>query len=188
MQTRHDVMVPLGPMAFMPGELVHTNEIMVLLGDNYFAERSGTQATQIMQRRIEVIDDIIRRTEKKIKDLAARDTFSHEARQVDPSLSLPTRLRRRRRPSGPRGPVTPRVGVTPRVTDCCHTAHQCDTAHWFHSRARCHSLGPEPCDGRVQRRRREQGVTRSEARPGMHARTGGRERRERAGGIGCPLR
>ncbi len=91
MQTRHDVMVPLGAMAFMPGELVHTNEIMVLLGDNYFAERSGTQATHIMQRRIDVIDDIIRRTDKKIKDLAARDTFSHEARKVNSSLSPPAR-------------------------------------------------------------------------------------------------
>ena len=41
---RHKIMVPLGSMAFMPGELVHTNEVVVLLGDNYFAERSATQA------------------------------------------------------------------------------------------------------------------------------------------------
>ena len=75
-------MVPLGPMAFVPGELVHTNELMVLLGDNYFAERSSAQAAEIMQRRVGVIDDIIRRTEKKVEDLAARDAFSHEARQV----------------------------------------------------------------------------------------------------------
>lgn len=75
-------MVPLGPMAFMPGELVHTNELMVLLGDNYFVERSAAQAAEIMQRRIDVIEDIIQRTEKKIKDLEARDSFSHDARQV----------------------------------------------------------------------------------------------------------
>ena len=31
-QTRHEVMVPIGTKAFMPGELVHTNEVMVLLG------------------------------------------------------------------------------------------------------------------------------------------------------------
>lgn len=82
LQTRHSIMVPLGPMAFMPGELVHTNELMVLLGDNYFVERSGAQAAEIMQRRIDVIEDIIQRTEKKIKDLEARDSFSHDARQV----------------------------------------------------------------------------------------------------------
>lgn len=28
----------------MMGDLVHTNEILVLLGDNYFAERSTMQA------------------------------------------------------------------------------------------------------------------------------------------------
>ncbi|KAK7891661.1 hypothetical protein WMY93_023624 [Mugilogobius chulae] len=29
--------VPFGPLAFMPGKLVHTNEVTVLLGDNWFA-------------------------------------------------------------------------------------------------------------------------------------------------------
>ena len=28
--------VPFGPLAFMPGKMVHTNEITVLLGDNWF--------------------------------------------------------------------------------------------------------------------------------------------------------
>ena len=51
-KTRHDVMVPIGPLAFMPGQLIHTNEIMVLLGDNWFAERSATQAMEIAQRRL----------------------------------------------------------------------------------------------------------------------------------------
>jgi len=69
-------------MAFMPGELVHTNEVMVLLGDNYFAERSAMQAAEIMQRRVNVIDGIVDKTEKKINDITARDIFSHEARQA----------------------------------------------------------------------------------------------------------
>ena len=75
-------MVPLGQMAFMPGELVHTNEVLVLLGDNYFAEQSAAQATAIMQRRIGVIETVISTTEKNVKDLAARDSFSNEARQA----------------------------------------------------------------------------------------------------------
>jgi hypothetical protein len=75
-------MVPLGPMAFMPGELVHTNEVLVLLGDNYFAEQSATQAVAIMQRRIGVIDTIISKTETNIKDLTARNNFSDEARKA----------------------------------------------------------------------------------------------------------
>lgn len=58
----HEVMVPFGPFAFMPGQLVHTNEIMVLLGDNWFVERSAKQATQIVKRRI-------KSTEKQLEDL-----------------------------------------------------------------------------------------------------------------------
>lgn len=37
----------------MPGKLVHTNEIMVLLGENWFVERSAKQACGIVKRRIE---------------------------------------------------------------------------------------------------------------------------------------
>jgi len=37
----------------MPGYLVHTNEILVLLGDNWFCERSAKQASEIAQRRVE---------------------------------------------------------------------------------------------------------------------------------------
>lgn len=47
----HEVMVPLNSLAFMPGRIVHTNEVLVLLGDNWFAERSANQALAIAQRR-----------------------------------------------------------------------------------------------------------------------------------------
>jgi Prefoldin subunit len=36
-----EVMVPLTSKAFMLGQLVHTNEIMVLLGENYFIGNLG---------------------------------------------------------------------------------------------------------------------------------------------------
>ncbi|KAI9221602.1 hypothetical protein BC828DRAFT_404780 [Blastocladiella britannica] len=55
-KVRHPVVVPLGPLAFMPGHLVHTNEITVLLGDNWFVERSAAQAAAIVERRIEFVD------------------------------------------------------------------------------------------------------------------------------------
>ena len=35
----------------MPGQLYHTNEILVLLGDNWFAKRSTKQAIEIAERR-----------------------------------------------------------------------------------------------------------------------------------------
>ena len=40
-------MVPLGKLALFPGQLRHTNEVMVLLGDNYFALRSASQAAWV---------------------------------------------------------------------------------------------------------------------------------------------
>ena len=35
----------------MPGKLIHTNEITVYLGDQYYAERSAKQALGILDRR-----------------------------------------------------------------------------------------------------------------------------------------
>jgi unconventional prefoldin RPB5 interactor 1 len=65
-RTTHEVMVPIGgsSLAFMPGFIKHTNEILVLLGDNYFVERSAKQAIDIVNRRItkcqQMIDDLNR--------------------------------------------------------------------------------------------------------------------------------
>ena len=36
----------------MPGQLIHTNEIQVLLGDNWFVDRSAKQAAEIIDRRV----------------------------------------------------------------------------------------------------------------------------------------
>ncbi|XP_050732261.1 unconventional prefoldin RPB5 interactor-like [Eriocheir sinensis] len=62
-KTQHEVMVPLGRLALVPGQLVHTNEVLVLLGDNWFAERSARQATEIVRRRIKDCEDKIRSAE-----------------------------------------------------------------------------------------------------------------------------
>ena len=48
----HEVFVPMGRLAFFPGRVKHTNEIMVLLGENWFVERSAKQAQEIVQRRL----------------------------------------------------------------------------------------------------------------------------------------
>lgn len=44
--------VPFGPLAFMPGKLVHTNEVTALLGDNWFAKCSAKQAQKIVTHRM----------------------------------------------------------------------------------------------------------------------------------------
>lgn len=50
--TIHREQVPFGPLAFMPGKLVHTNEVTVLLGDNWFAKCSAKQARGIVAHRM----------------------------------------------------------------------------------------------------------------------------------------
>ena len=57
--TQHKVMVPMTSKAFMPGRLVHTNEILVLLGDNWFVETSAKNAAAIARRRVKGCDDIL---------------------------------------------------------------------------------------------------------------------------------
>ncbi|KAF9927585.1 uri1, prefoldin-like chaperone [Linnemannia zychae] len=55
----HPVMVPIGNLAFMPGKLIHTNEVLVMLGDNWFVDRSAAQAAEIVDRRMEMVQENI---------------------------------------------------------------------------------------------------------------------------------
>ena len=57
-KVKHPHRVPVAGtnLAFVDGHIVHTNEFHVLLGDNYFALRSGRQASQIVDRRLKDID------------------------------------------------------------------------------------------------------------------------------------
>ena len=47
------ILVPFGKLAFFPGTLQHTNEVMVLLGESYFAKCSAEKAAQIAEHRAE---------------------------------------------------------------------------------------------------------------------------------------
>ncbi|KAI9239030.1 MAG: hypothetical protein BYD32DRAFT_245507 [Podila humilis] len=58
-ETSHNVMVPIGNLAFMPGKLIHTNEVLVMLGDNWFVDRSAVQAATIVDRRMEFVQENI---------------------------------------------------------------------------------------------------------------------------------
>ncbi|KAF9428943.1 Eukaryotic translation initiation factor 2 subunit 3 [Podila epigama] len=58
-ETSHNVMVPIGSLAFMPGKLIHTNEVLVMLGDNWFVDRSAAQAAEIVDRRMEFVQENI---------------------------------------------------------------------------------------------------------------------------------
>jgi len=64
--THSSTMIPMGKKAYMEGTLVHTNEIMVLLGDNWFAERSAVQAGEICQRRIDKCTQMLEELDKEL--------------------------------------------------------------------------------------------------------------------------
>lgn len=53
-KVQQKINVPLAGsnLAFVPGNIIHTNEILVLLGENYFALRSAKQASELIKRRL----------------------------------------------------------------------------------------------------------------------------------------
>uniref|UniRef100_K3WL84 Hsp70-Hsp90 organising protein n=1 Tax=Globisporangium ultimum (strain ATCC 200006 / CBS 805.95 / DAOM BR144) TaxID=431595 RepID=K3WL84_GLOUD len=69
----HQVMVPLGKRAMMPGKIVRSNEILAHLGDEYFAWQSASSAVTTIERkkkniRAQIIDEenaLSELTEKK---------------------------------------------------------------------------------------------------------------------------
>ena len=86
-KTSHQVQVPLNSVAFMPGQLERTNEVTVLLGDNYFAVRSAEQAQGILDRRIESVDKLAAAEEASIDGLMDRKLTSERLRDQLASLS-----------------------------------------------------------------------------------------------------
>lgn len=50
-------------LALVPGHIIHTNEITVLLGDNYFALRSAKQADDIIDRRMSNLNDMLKKSQ-----------------------------------------------------------------------------------------------------------------------------
>lgn len=74
-QLSYDIMVPFGPLAFMPGKLVHTNEVTVLLGDNWFAKCSAKQAQKIVQHRMKYVKSELDDLSKTMKNFEARVGF-----------------------------------------------------------------------------------------------------------------
>lgn len=52
LKSSHEVMVPLSEVGFfVKGRVKHPNEVLVFLGDNYFAERTAHECKAIIGRR-----------------------------------------------------------------------------------------------------------------------------------------
>ncbi|XP_043263670.1 unconventional prefoldin RPB5 interactor-like protein isoform X3 [Colletes gigas] len=53
-------MVPIGKRALMKGKLVHTNEVLVCLGDGYFVKYSASGAEALCKRRIQEAEETLK--------------------------------------------------------------------------------------------------------------------------------
>lgn len=84
-QLSYDIMVPFGPLAFMPGKLVHTNEVTVLLGDNWFAKCSAKQAQKIVDHRMKYVQSEIDGLLKTMKNFEARVGFTKDLENMSNS-------------------------------------------------------------------------------------------------------
>ncbi|KAJ2796552.1 uri1, prefoldin-like chaperone, partial [Coemansia guatemalensis] len=71
-EVEYDAMVPVGPLAFFPGKIIDTNEILVLLGDNWFVTRSAKEAAEISKRREDFVDSKIAGLRKELEELSKR--------------------------------------------------------------------------------------------------------------------
>ncbi|GAB5582227.1 unconventional prefoldin RPB5 interactor 1 isoform X3 [Prionailurus iriomotensis] len=79
---QHWKKVPFGPFAFMPGKLVHTNEVTVLLGDNWFAKCSAKQAVGLVEHRKEHVRKTIDDLKKVIKNFESRVEFTEDLQKM----------------------------------------------------------------------------------------------------------
>lgn len=62
---KHEAMIPIGNKALMRGHLVHTNELLVNLGETWFVKRTANQTVDICNRRIERCNEMLERLEKE---------------------------------------------------------------------------------------------------------------------------
>uniref|UniRef100_A0A182RFP4 Unconventional prefoldin RPB5 interactor n=1 Tax=Anopheles funestus TaxID=62324 RepID=A0A182RFP4_ANOFN len=60
-----DIMIPIGTKAFLPGQLYHTGEVLVSHGCGYFSDCSTDQAQSIVDRRIQMAEELLQKYERE---------------------------------------------------------------------------------------------------------------------------
>lgn len=81
-ELRYQVTVPLSKVAFMQGRLINTNEILVLLGDNWFVEKSAKQACDVIDRRLQNVATFLDDLEKEKKNLTEQINWTKNLLKV----------------------------------------------------------------------------------------------------------
>lgn len=71
-----EVMVPVANgLGYFRGTILHTNEVMVLLGNNWFAERSVSQGIGIAERRVEFLKRETKVLEEQVKSITSKQNM-----------------------------------------------------------------------------------------------------------------
>ncbi|KAM3919563.1 unconventional prefoldin RPB5 interactor 1 isoform 1-T1 [Leptodactylus fuscus] len=78
----YDIMVPFGPLAFIPGRLVQTNEVTVLLGDNWFARCSAKQAMSLVDHRKKHVREAMEEYQQVMKNYESRVEFTKDLQRM----------------------------------------------------------------------------------------------------------
>ncbi|OMO62769.1 Prefoldin subunit [Corchorus capsularis] len=68
-------LVPFGKAAFFPGRLIHTNEFLVLVGENYYVERTAKQTVDILKRRGKSLESKVDSLKAVMQDLKLEASF-----------------------------------------------------------------------------------------------------------------
>ncbi|KAF8111731.1 hypothetical protein N665_0073s0087 [Sinapis alba] len=83
----HNIMVPFGKIAFFPGRLIHTNECLVFLGENYYTDRTSKQTVDVLRRRDKTLQSQIHSLKAEIDDFQTEASFfSNTASEVAEGL------------------------------------------------------------------------------------------------------
>ncbi|RCN52258.1 prefoldin, alpha subunit [Ancylostoma caninum] len=114
----HSIMCPVGSVGFLPASIVHTNEVLVGLGDGYFVDTTCYDAVQILERRKKVVEkniadlheheNLLKNYSKYAKELFERQRNSDEVEireEYDEVKEAELRKKRKSRIVTPR-PVT----------------------------------------------------------------------------------
>ncbi|KAG5519605.1 hypothetical protein PMAC_001760 [Pneumocystis sp. 'macacae'] len=79
--TQRPYLVPFSQKAYIPGTLIHTNEILVLFGENWFVERSSVQAIDIVDRRLKYVEERLKILDEQCKDIKSQLDYTVEMNQ-----------------------------------------------------------------------------------------------------------
>jgi hypothetical protein len=82
-KVRHPIMVPISSVAFMEGYIENSNELTVLLGDNYFVKCTAAHSRSILQRRIDFTQNKLDALQDEYKLVTSRVGLARQWLEVD---------------------------------------------------------------------------------------------------------